>query len=119
MYARACPGGCLPQGSLLPTRLWSFSRKATGTSSLHPTLHPVDVVQFQMPNRMLKIGALVGLLSFALLAHAAEIKGRVVNAAGGEALGRVQVTVLETGAATNTAGDGTFTLTGLAPGRYT
>ena len=68
---------------------------------------------------MFKIGALVGLLCFAILAHAAEIKGKVVNAAGGEALGRVQITVLETGAATITAGDGTFSFTGLPPGHYT
>lgn len=66
-------------------------------------------------------------LLIAAAAQAAEIKGKVTNAVGGEALGRVEVVVLETGletkaekktsAVTSIAGE--FDLTGLAPGSYT
>ncbi|HZE26410.1 MAG TPA: TonB-dependent receptor [Terriglobales bacterium] len=55
----------------------------------------------------------------ALAVHAAEIRGKVVNVVGGEALGRVQVSLLETGANTTTADDGTFTIPTIAPGNYT
>jgi hypothetical protein len=55
----------------------------------------------------------------ALTLHAAEIRGKVVNVVGGEALGRVEVSLLEIGATTNTAEDGTFTISDVAPGSYT
>ncbi len=51
--------------------------------------------------------------------HAAEIKGTVKNAAGGEPLQRVQVSVLEAGRDAVTAADGTFVLQNLPPGNYT
>jgi len=64
---------------------------------------------------------LVGVFFFLLpaLLHASEIRGKVVSVIGGEPLARVQVTVLETGAPTVTAGNGTFSIQNLAPGNYT
>jgi carboxypeptidase family protein len=63
----------------------------------------------------------VFLLAIAAVAQAAEIKGKVTNAVGGEALGRVEVVVLEgemkTSAVTSLAGE--FDLPNLAPGAYT
>ena len=53
------------------------------------------------------------------LLQAAEIRGKVVSVVGGEPLARVQATVLETGAQTITAKDGTFAIQNLAPGSYT
>src|SRR5258708_3118307 len=53
------------------------------------------------------------------LLHASEIRGKVVRLIGGEAVAGVQVTVLETGAQTVTAGNGTFSIQNLAPGNYT
>ena len=62
-------------------------------------------------------------LFFVLLAvaavQAAEIKGKVTNALGGEALGQVQVVVLETKASTVTSINGEFEIQNLAPGSYT
>jgi hypothetical protein len=52
-------------------------------------------------------------------AQAAEIKGKVTNAVGGEALGRVEVVVLETKTSTVTSIGGEFDLPNLAPGSYT
>ena len=63
------------------------------------------------------------LLLFAAAAPAAEIRGKVTNAVGGEALGRVEVVVLETelgkkaGAVTSISGE--FDIPSLAPGSYT
>ncbi len=59
------------------------------------------------------------LLLAAGMAHAAEIKGKVTNAVGGEAQGRVEVMVLETKAAAVTSDDGEFRIPNLAPGTYT
>jgi len=59
------------------------------------------------------------LVFFSTLVQAAEIRGRVVAVDGGEALARVQVAVLESGAQTVTGGDGSFLIGGLAGGRYT
>jgi hypothetical protein len=50
--------------------------------------------------------------------QAAEVTGKVVNVVGGEALGRVEVTLLETGSTTVTAEDGTFTIPKVLPGHY-
>jgi hypothetical protein len=51
--------------------------------------------------------------------HAAEIRGKVTNAVGGEALGRINVSVLERKLETTTAADGTFLMQNLPPGDYT
>jgi len=63
------------------------------------------------------LAALVIILS--ATTHAAEIKGKVTNAVGGEALGRVEVLVLETKTSTITSAAGEFALRDLAPGNYT
>jgi len=52
-------------------------------------------------------------------AYAAEIKGKVVSATGGEPLRRVQVSVLEQKNSTKTDDDGTFSLYNIPPGKYT
>jgi hypothetical protein len=54
-----------------------------------------------------------------LVAQAAEIKGKVTNALGGEALGRVEVVVLEMKASTVTSISGEFDIPNLLPGSYT
>jgi hypothetical protein len=54
-----------------------------------------------------------------VLAYGAEIRGKVVSVVGGEALARVQVEVLETGAQAITASDGSFVLKNLSAGKYT
>jgi hypothetical protein len=59
------------------------------------------------------------LLLATMSAHAAEIKGKITNAMGGEALGRVEVMVLETKVSTMTAIGGEFDLPNLIPGSYT
>jgi hypothetical protein len=62
----------------------------------------------------------VALLFFAALAaHAAEIKGKVTQALGGEALGRVEVVVIESKSHATTSLSGEFDISGLAPGSYT
>jgi hypothetical protein len=63
--------------------------------------------------------AVVVLLLSLTLAHAAEIRGKVVSVVGGEPLARVQVAVLETGAAAITTKDGSFLIPGIAAGNYT
>ncbi len=55
----------------------------------------------------------------AVVAQAAEIKGKVTNAVGGEALGRVEVSVLETRARAVTSITGEFDIADVAPGSYT
>jgi carboxypeptidase family protein len=55
----------------------------------------------------------------ALAAQAAEIKGKVTNALGGEALGRVEVVVLETKSSAVTSFSGEFDIPNLPPGSYT
>jgi hypothetical protein len=57
------------------------------------------------------------LLSASLL-QAAEIRGKVVNAHGGEPLGRVEVAVLELARSVTTSFDGTFAVQSLVPGHY-
>ena len=51
--------------------------------------------------------------------YAAEIKGKVISATGGEPLRRVRVTVLERKLATITIEDGSFAIPKLPPGKYT
>ena len=59
------------------------------------------------------------LFLFSAALQAAEIKGKVSNVAGGEPLGRVQVSILEAQRNTTTAIDGTFAMQDLPPGNYT
>ena len=57
-----------------------------------------------------------------IFAQASEIRGKVVSAAGGEPLGRVQVAVLNQQggvAAANTKDDGSFVIPGVGYGHYT
>jgi len=61
----------------------------------------------------------VVLLLFTVSTQAAEIKGKVTNAAGGEALERVQVVVLETKSSATTTLGGEFSIPKLPPGQYT
>jgi hypothetical protein len=50
--------------------------------------------------------------------RAAEIKGKVTNALGGEALGQVEVSVLGTRFSAITSHSGEFTIPNLTPGKY-
>jgi CarboxypepD_reg-like domain len=63
------------------------------------------------------------LLSAALFvvvpSYAADIRGKVTNALGGEPLARVQVSLLDTTFQDVTSSAGTFTITGVNPGKYT
>jgi hypothetical protein len=63
------------------------------------------------------------LLGTALLvvapSYAADIRGKVTNAVGGEPLARVQVSLLDTTFQDVTSSTGTFTITGMNPGKYT
>jgi hypothetical protein len=59
------------------------------------------------------------LLLAAVAAQAAEIRGRVANAVGGEPLVRVEVVLLENKTATVTSNSGEFDIPNLAPGSYT
>jgi hypothetical protein len=59
------------------------------------------------------------LFSIGTLLHAAELRGKVTNAVGGEPLGQINVSVLERKLATTTAADGTFLIANLPPGNYT
>jgi hypothetical protein len=52
-------------------------------------------------------------------AQAADIKGKVVSATGGEPLRQVRVSILEQRVSTITADDGAFTIANLPPGKYT
>jgi hypothetical protein len=61
----------------------------------------------------------VFLLLAAVAARAAEVKGKVTNAVGGESLERVEVVVLENKTATVTSIGGAFDIPNLAPGSYT
>lgn len=59
------------------------------------------------------------LLLLPAVSHAAEIRGKVTNAVGGEALGRVQVSVLGTKLTTTTSDAGEFSIQNLSAGSYT
>ena len=61
---------------------------------------------------------LITLTLLVATAQAAEIKGTIANAGGGEPLGRVQVSVLGTRIGTITSDDGVFSLSGVPPGNY-
>jgi hypothetical protein len=69
--------------------------------------------------RLMRPGLCLCALLVALAAHAAEIKGKVTNAVGGEALGRVEVIVLENKASAITSIAGEFEVSNLPPGKYT
>ena len=55
----------------------------------------------------------------ATASHAAEVRGKLTSAVGGEPLGQVSVLIIETKAAAVTSIGGEFDLTGLVPGNYT
>lgn len=57
-------------------------------------------------------------LSF-VSARAAEIKGTVTNAAGGEPLAKIRVELTGTTFSVTTGSDGSFQLSGISPGSYT
>jgi hypothetical protein len=67
----------------------------------------------------MRLSLAVLMLLIAVTARAAEIKGKVTNALGGEVLGRVAVVVLETNRSVVTSISGEFDLPNLAPGNYT
>src|SRR5215470_3574704 len=73
-------------------------------------LSEVDCMRFSLAAVLVCVGTLL---------HAAEIRGKVTNAVGGEALGRINVSVLERKLETTTAADGTFLIRNLPPGNYT
>src|SRR5579864_7666814 len=58
------------------------------------------------------------LILASIASRAAEIRGKVTNALGGEALGEVQVSVLGTKVSVITSPAGEFTIPSLAPGKY-
>ena len=59
------------------------------------------------------------LLITASVAAAADIRGKVTSALGGEPLARVQVSLLDTNLQDVTSSAGGFTITGANPGQYT
>jgi CarboxypepD_reg-like domain len=69
--------------------------------------------------RVVRLAAAILLLAYCLAVQAAEIKGKVTNAAGGEALGRIHVSVQELKLETTTRADGTFSLEKLPSGTFT
>ena len=69
--------------------------------------------------RDMKFRFAIVVLALSAASYAAEIKGKVTNAVGGEALGRVEVVVLENKLSTVTAIGGEFDIPNLAPGGYT
>ena len=58
------------------------------------------------------------LLITASVAAAADIRGKVTSALGGEPLARVQVSLLDTNLQDVTSSGGAFTITGAKPGQY-
>jgi hypothetical protein len=69
--------------------------------------------------RVVRLGAAILLLAYCLAVQAAEIKGKVTDVAGGEALGRIHVSVQELKLETQTRADGTFVLEKLPAGTFT
>ena len=67
----------------------------------------------------MRLSLAVLMLLIAVTTRAAEIKGKVTNTLGGEALGRVAVVVLETNRSVVTSISGGFDLPNLSPGNYT
>lgn len=67
----------------------------------------------------MRFGFSIFVLALSVVSYAAEIKGKVTNALGGEALGRVEVVVLENKVSTVTSIEGEFDIPNLAPGSYT
>jgi hypothetical protein len=67
----------------------------------------------------MKIALIVWALLLGCSAYAAEIKGKVISATGGEPLRRVHVSVLERKLSAVTAEDGSFRIPDVPPGKYT
>lgn len=66
-----------------------------------------------------RVAGLALLLVAVCAAHAGEVKGKVVNVRGGEALRQVQVGIAERHLSTTTLDDGSFRFTGVPAGQYT
>jgi len=62
---------------------------------------------------------LIFVVLVAVATQAAEVRGKVTSAVGGEPLGRVSVLILETKASAVTSISGDFDFAGLVPGNYT
>jgi hypothetical protein len=62
---------------------------------------------------------IVFMVLFSAAMQAGEIRGRIVNAAGGEPLGRVLVSIAGTRTVVATSDDGRFSIKDLPPGTYT
>src|ERR1700687_994177 len=69
--------------------------------------------------RIMRFRLAVLFLLAAVTARAAEIRGKNTNAVGGEALGRVEVLVLENKLSAVTSISGEFDIANLPPGSYT
>ena len=67
----------------------------------------------------MKVHLAICILLLSCSAYSAEIKGKVVDASGGEALRRVHISVLELKLSAETGDDGTFKIADIPPGKYT
>ena len=67
----------------------------------------------------MKIHLAACVLLLSCSAYSAEIKGKVVDTSGGEALRRVHISVLELKLSADTGDDGTFKIADIPPGKYT
>lgn len=67
----------------------------------------------------MRVRIAVALLLTVTFARASEIRGKVTNVIGGEPLGRVQVSILDTDYQAVTSSDGTFTIKAVKTGKYT
>ena len=99
------------------------------TNDMRKPRHPCAAIRciLVMPCRLTSCKDLMRSLPYVLLfflfasgvCPAGEIRGKVANAVGAEALGRVEVSVLGTRFTTITSDTGEFTITDLAAGNYT
>src|SRR5215471_6865169 len=100
--------GCLASGKIVQ----SFDGQQAA-KEVYPQTSASAPASGEFMSRRL-FSAVVLLVSSAL--HAAEIRGKVTNAIGGEALNQVDVAVLETKISTTTSSGGVFHLAHVAPG---
>src|SRR5262245_61316614 len=99
-----------------------FIRRYKGLCSYTRRHLLIDLQQFRS-HAFYRRRTIVWLASLAVLlpgvVQGAEVRGKVSNASGGEALGQVQVQVVQSGSTTITAENGTFQIQNLDPGAYT